>query len=399
MQRRELFSAFESLGNNCELGFVQDAAGCTGVSLFKNVGFDRTEQLIDALDAGLAGMFEAGAYDFLCPEGWPDYALDCRRFGFRFHTGMPADTPDASQQFDTLLSAFRWLRDKFLQDLQNGEKIFTYRHHIQFDESLVQRLLASLRRHGPGWLLWVRQDERPDRCFAWAEHAGVDGLIYGGMPYLVAEPPPRPAYDGWEQIARRALRLRNGVMPLSPTNAAVRRVAAGGAADTLPVAPGGLFAVQTWLWLPKSFAGTRLDFAVTGGEVGRGRPVDVSIREQWQPVWAPVRVAPNQTRLGLGFNVPEGGSTFVYTNGWTVRRMEVGTRPAVQATGADRPASERISTSPTRPLPRAAIIYRPGTVRYPLRAIRQTALISAVPPNVPMAALWLHYSPGAKTGR
>src|SRR5690349_19869130 len=155
MQRRELFSAFESLGNNCELGFVQDAAGCSGLSLFKNVGFNRTEQLIEALDAGLAGMFEPGAHEFVRPDGWPDYALDCRRFGFRFHTGLPVTTPDAEREFDALLRAFRWLRDKFLQDLGSGKKIFTYRHHIQFTEALAERLLTSLRRHGPGWLLWV----------------------------------------------------------------------------------------------------------------------------------------------------------------------------------------------------------------------------------------------------
>src|SRR4051794_37715673 len=144
MQRQVLFSAFESLGNNCELGFVQDAAACNSLSLFKNVGFDRTEQLIDALDAGLAGMFEPGAYGFVRPEGWPDYALDCHRFGFRFHTGMSVATPDGPAQFETLLTAFRWLRDKFLQDLRTGEKIFTYRHHLQFNEALAQRLFASL---------------------------------------------------------------------------------------------------------------------------------------------------------------------------------------------------------------------------------------------------------------
>ncbi len=321
MQRQDLFSAFESLGNNCEFGFVQDAAGCRGLSLFKNVGFDATEQIIDAIDADFAGMFEDGAFDFIVPNGWPDYALDCRRFGFRFHTGMPHDILNAEAQFETLLRAFRFLREKLLRDLREGTKVFTYRHQVQFNEPLAERLAASIRRHGPGWLLWVRMDDRPDRCFAWVEPSAVEGLLYGGMPYLVTDGPPRVAYDAWEQIARKALVLRDGDgMPPPPNNGSVRRLLPHQHVR-LAVAPGAVLAVHTWIWLPAHFTGTGLRIVTDGAVVGQGHAADLSLRDCWQPVWAPARVAADRQHIDLSLAAADAGHTPIFTAGWTVRRI------------------------------------------------------------------------------
>jgi hypothetical protein len=88
MQRNELFAAFESIGNNCEFGIVQEAAGYRALSLFSNVGFDSVTCITEAISCGLDGMFSEGAYEFSKPEGWPDYAVHCLRFGFIFHTGL-----------------------------------------------------------------------------------------------------------------------------------------------------------------------------------------------------------------------------------------------------------------------------------------------------------------------
>lgn len=338
MQRHELFSAFESLGNNCELGFVQDAAGCRGLSLFKNVGFDRTEQLIDALDADLAGMFDPGAFDIVLPAGWPDYELHCRRYGFRFHTGLASSTPNPEAQVPAVVASFRWLRDKLLRDLRDGEKIFTYRHQVQFNEALAERLARGIRRHGPGWLLWVRMDDRPERCFAWAEPSGVDGLLFGGMPHLVTDSPPRVAYDAWEQIAIKALKLRRGQgedLPPPPTHGPVRRFMAAApnpeqSAVAAPVVPGSLVALHTWVWLPAGFDGGRVDIAAVGAELGRGKPVDMTLRDRWQPVWVPARVAADQHRIGLWLSAPDGSGP-VHASGWTLRRMDADGPAAVQA--------------------------------------------------------------------
>ncbi|MBS0639576.1 MAG: hypothetical protein JSS43_06865 [Proteobacteria bacterium] len=328
MQRHELFSAFEGLGNNCEFGFVQDAAGCRGLSLFKNVGFDRTEQLIDALDADFAGMFDDGAFDIVLPSGWPDFVLNCRRYGFRFHTGLASDAAGPEAQVPRIITSFRWLRDKLLQDLRDGEKIFTYRHQIQFNEPLAERLARSIRRHGPGWLLWVRMDDRPDRCFAWVEPSGIDGLLYGGMPHLVTDSPPRVAYDAWEQIAIKAVALRHGqgeALPPPPGPGHVRRFIPGAAqpeqsAVVAPAEPGSLVAVHTWVWLPATFTGNRLDFAALGADLGRGRPVDLELRDRWQPVWVPARVATDRQQIALWLAAPDGSGA-VYTSGWTLHRM------------------------------------------------------------------------------
>jgi hypothetical protein len=234
---------------------------------------------------------------------------------------MPHNILDAEAQFGTLLRAFRFLREKLMRDLREGTKIFTYRHQVQFNEPLAERLAASVRRHGPGWLLWVRKDDRPDRCFAWVEPSAVEGLLYGGMPHLVTDGPPQVAYDAWEQIARKALALRRGEdKPRPPNNGSVRRLLLNQNVQ-LSVAPGAELAVHTWIWLPAEFTGSALHIVADGAAVGQGQAADLSLRECWQAIWTPARVAADGQHIELSLSAPDAGDTAVYTTGWTVYRI------------------------------------------------------------------------------
>jgi hypothetical protein len=246
---------------------------------------------------------------------------------------LPSNSADPEAQFEALLSAFRWLRSKLLQDLRDGNKMFVYRHQIQFNQPLAERLAGSIRRHGPGWLLWVRMDDRPDRCFAWVEPSAVRGLLLAGMPHLVTDSPPRVAYDAWEQIAIKAMALRRGDdPPPSPTHGPSTRLALGGTdpeRSAVAAVPGSLLAVHTWIWLPSGFSSSSVDISTEGAAVGLGRPVDVSLLGCWQAVWTPVRVAPDRHTISLWLAAPDGVETTVYRTAWTVYRLgPAGTSPA-----------------------------------------------------------------------
>jgi F5/8 type C domain len=205
MRRDELFSAFESIGNNCEFGIVQDAAGYRALSLFGSAGYGSVTQIIHAMSCGLDGMFDDGSYEFIEPGGWPDYAVHCRLFGFIFHTELPITDPKSNLEFPKRIRSLRRLKEKFLSDLRDGSKIFVYRGLEGINDYLARSLAACIRQHGPGRLLWVGEDKRPERRFAWVEPSGFDGLLYGGMPDLSNSAPVRIGYDAWESIARQAL--------------------------------------------------------------------------------------------------------------------------------------------------------------------------------------------------
>jgi hypothetical protein len=210
MRRDELFSAFESLGNNCEFGIVQEAAGYPALSLFGSAGFASVTQIIHAIDCSLEGMFQNHSCEFVRNDGWPDYGLRCRLFDIMFHTGLLVTDTRAPLAFSGRLRSFCRLKEKLLADLRDGSKIFVFRGNEGFNDYLAGTLAASIQQHGPGRLLWVGEDKRPERRFAWVESPGIHGLLYGGMPNLSNSAPVRISYDAWDSIARQALSFFHG---------------------------------------------------------------------------------------------------------------------------------------------------------------------------------------------
>ena len=299
----DMLANFESLGNNCEFGIVQRAADYDPPGLFRNAGFLLTEQMIHAVEASFAGMFDEGRYVFSRPAGWPDCALDCRVFGFQFHTGIP-NTETDERVFAKAIGLFRFLKRKLLEDLQDAQKIFVYRHNeaAQTSDDMAGQLLSAMRRHGPNWLLLVREDARPERRFAWAEAAG-DGLIHAGISRLSKENPPYVDFAAWEKIARIALALKTGQSGSAEFAATLpRHLAAEGAilhplpaqaglasrgllelqCEGLP--PGSLYTAEAEVYVPSGFSGTSVDLTMLGYPSENYRIADLARRDCWQPV-------------------------------------------------------------------------------------------------------------------
>jgi hypothetical protein len=205
----ELYMPFESLGNNCEFGIVQRQAGYDPPGLFRNVGFLNVDAIISTISRNLEGMFDEGLYSFTLPEGWPDWRLDCMRYGFLFHTAIPASISRDSEEWqkkakDTVAS-FRFLKRLFQDELQTGEKTFVFRFIAPLEMAQIQRFVQAIRKHGPGWLLYVTQDEaKPDGFVEMAE----DGLLLGAIDRLSNENPPQINSKAWVNIARQAIALR-----------------------------------------------------------------------------------------------------------------------------------------------------------------------------------------------
>lgn len=337
---RALFNRLETLGNNCELGIVQAAAGSTTPSLFRNAGFNHTQQLIGALDNGLDGLFDPGSFTVNRIDGWPDLALNCRRYGFMFHTGLPADRPCAEADLAARVAAFRFMKMKLLDDLRVGEKLFVYRHGSEFDPDLAARLLRAIRRLGPGWLLYAREDRRPEARFGWVRHSGIDGLLHAGFPRLSNENPPTIAFPAWEKIARAALALRDGAEadrrapapPAPPPGVANVLTHGPAAADPFfslgfDVTPGTRWTAQVWLWIPAAFPGTHLELIMLGYVSETWKGIDMACRDAWQHVWVTARVPPSQTRLVPALRTAQGGTAeevrgVVFTAGWSVTRAD-----------------------------------------------------------------------------
>jgi hypothetical protein len=205
----ELYIPFESLGNNCEFGIVQRQTGYDPPGLFRNVGFLNAEAIISTIDRNLEGMFDETLYSFVLPDGWPDWRLDCMRYGFGFHTSIPAtlsrDSDEWRKKAKDTVSAFRFLKRLFQDELRSGERTFVFRFIAPLEPELIKKFHQAIRKHGPGWLLYVKQDPAHPEGFV---ELVEEGLLIGSIDKLSNENPPQINAAAWENIARKVMALR-----------------------------------------------------------------------------------------------------------------------------------------------------------------------------------------------
>lgn len=158
----ELVSTFESLGDNCEFGFVQRFHGAEPSSLFRwataplhgvLIGLEDSWQNIYSWES-----LRPWAYDM----AWDD------QYQCAFHCAVHCDRSSEDQPFEFVLPdaerravwendrpKFLHLRDKTLSSLRQADKIFVAKANAGLSVEECRRLKAALDRHGEHRLLCV----------------------------------------------------------------------------------------------------------------------------------------------------------------------------------------------------------------------------------------------------
>ncbi len=150
---RDLFMRFESLGRNCQFGFLQREFGAEPLGLLRFGGMAACD-LSRALDNDFAELMAAD--DAILIPQHQDYFLEVPRAGFAIHTlTEPADLGVFLIQMRRRL---RYLARKLLGDLQAGEKIFVFKEYDVTEEE-ISAVHTAVRRHGAGHLLFVRKPD------------------------------------------------------------------------------------------------------------------------------------------------------------------------------------------------------------------------------------------------
>ena len=211
-----LFARFESLGANCEFGFVQRRAGIEPAGLLRWAMVSSPAALVAALDSDFAGLF---AFDHLAPYN-ADMVLD-RSLGLAFHSALRS-VPEAggfrfadSDADRRDLHRFEAARIAALHAglraaLASGERMFVFhKHFAPLAPREIAHLFAALRRRGPARLLVV--------SLADAKHppgsviAHVPGLLHGHIDrFAPGERADDVSLDVWTEICRRALEMAPG---------------------------------------------------------------------------------------------------------------------------------------------------------------------------------------------
>jgi capsular polysaccharide biosynthesis protein len=156
----KLMLRFESLGDNCEFGMVQRKAGAEPLGLLRFNGIRVPEQeRLGKLVAGLERRFEGLGDPGTCvidPTGIELFVSDSL-YDFWYHGGIKTGDEDLDAEALRQGTRLRFLRRKFFEDLENGDKILVWRSSATTRREQVQPLMDILRQLGPNTLLWVTE--------------------------------------------------------------------------------------------------------------------------------------------------------------------------------------------------------------------------------------------------
>jgi hypothetical protein len=213
---QDLFDRFESLGANCEFGFVQRAAGVETPSLLRWAMVASPAALTAGLDDNFEGLF---AYENLMPFN-AEMAFD-RHFNMAFHSALrgvrqgggyvfadPEEDRRDLHRFE--LERIIALRDSLRASLASGARMFVYHKYFgALAPREIAHLFAALRKHGPVRLMVVSLATAEFPPGTVREH--VPGLLHGYIDrFAPGERADDVSFPLWQALCTRALEMAPG---------------------------------------------------------------------------------------------------------------------------------------------------------------------------------------------
>jgi hypothetical protein len=199
---KALLMDLQSLGENCELGFVQRAAGAEPLGLFRWANTPRPN-LLRALDARFAGLGEPDQLDIEL-DGAGEYQVIDTRFGFRNHSYIfVASGATAADVKRRELTRLPYLARLLIDDLEGGQRLFCFHDAGASSQDRAAEVLAAINRYGSNTLLWVTraQTEAAIGTASWV----AEGLIRGQIDRFEPLGNVRaPSMDSWLSVIRAA---------------------------------------------------------------------------------------------------------------------------------------------------------------------------------------------------
>lgn len=161
-----LLACFESLGDDCEFGFVQRHFGVERLGVFTFAGVRHLVHTMSLLENRFEGLGEPGTLeanetiqtvyrDPQPPEVTTEFYMLDRRYELHFHTWKGPQEISREESLKENETKLRFLRRKFLEDLEDGEKIFIFKDVVRQDANEIIALHDVMMRYGTVRLFWV----------------------------------------------------------------------------------------------------------------------------------------------------------------------------------------------------------------------------------------------------
>jgi hypothetical protein len=170
----EVLDRFESLGGGslrqdgwgfgCEFGFFARSYGDERGSLLRWGSID-ANNLIRALRARFGGVDDITAFDMR--DGGQQWHVIQTTYGMRFdHTGISSIDFSSAQAAQRISKIFRRLRDRLVEDLDAGDRLFLYRTHDHtLDGPMLGALSDAMAGYGSATLCYLQVADAENEPF------------------------------------------------------------------------------------------------------------------------------------------------------------------------------------------------------------------------------------------
>ena len=199
-----LLSAFESLGDDCELALAQRHYGAEPPLTLLRWSGTTYEKLLRGLETRFDGLDDPATAKVVWELS--DYRLRTPFLSFHTSVNEPRDADGVAEILSAGCATLRLLRRKLLKDIGGARRIFVYKDgEGTLGEAGMHRLHAALRTIGPASLLCVTR-KPPHHANGDVERIG-DGLYAGYLEKFVI---PNGPFDEWLALCSRTMSLHYG---------------------------------------------------------------------------------------------------------------------------------------------------------------------------------------------
>jgi len=202
---KALFMGFESLGDDCEFGIVQRRFGAEPLGLLRWTMIS-CEMLTKALWDRFERLNHSENVRLEVVHG--EYTTRVDAYNMFSHTFTRESDYPKERFYTQQCKRMVFLRDKLLQDMGTGEKIFVYKAYESLSEAQIHELHAAFACVGPAATLLCVKLQTADHPAGDVEDRG-GGLLVG---YIDRFSTTNISTDIWVKLCRTALQIKSSVL-------------------------------------------------------------------------------------------------------------------------------------------------------------------------------------------
>ncbi len=153
-QQREALLNVQSLGINCEIGFVQRLVGAEPLGLFRWT-FAPLAKLVPALEQGLEGLGQPGSLE-IHVDPRSEFIVRDKVYGFQYHSFVFENKGGTLEEVRrNEYSRLSYLSRTLIEELRGQEKLFAYHDAGASGPEDIGRLVRAINLYGENTLLWI----------------------------------------------------------------------------------------------------------------------------------------------------------------------------------------------------------------------------------------------------